>query len=127
MIGRVDRPHSENSEYIYLIGSDRLSTELHYISEAVNEEFYDLDLDYKFNDEDEHNRFYYRSDHYNFGKHNIPIIFYFNGEHEDYHKPTDTPDKINYPLLEKRTRFIFATTWQLANQERTIVADKASK
>jgi hypothetical protein len=127
MIGRVDRAHTENPDYVYLIGSDRHSTELHYISEAVNDAFYNLELDYKFNDEDEHNRFYYRSDHYNFGKYNIPVIFYFNGEHEDYHKPTDTPDKINYPLLEKRTRLIFATAWQLANQERTIVADKASK
>jgi hypothetical protein len=126
MIGRVDKSHKDNANYVYVIGADRLSTELHYISEAVNAEFYNLELNYKFNAEDEHNRFYYRSDHYNFGKHNIPIIFYFNGEHEDYHQPTDTPDKINYPLLEKRTRLIFATAWQLANQKNAIVADKAS-
>ena len=128
MIGRVDKRHlsEQNENYIYLIGSDRLSTELHYISEAVNSTFYNLDLDYKYNDKDDQNRYYYRSDHYNFAKHNIPVIFYFNGEHEDYHQVTDTPDKINYPLLEKRTRLIFSTAWQLANQENPIEADKAN-
>ena len=53
-------------------------------------------LDYTYNDKDDPNRFYYRSDHYNFAKNNIPIIFYFNGTHDDYHRPGDTPDKINY-------------------------------
>jgi Zn-dependent M28 family amino/carboxypeptidase len=120
MIGRVDRFHQDNPNYIYIIGADRLSKELHYISEKVNNTFSNLDLDYKFNDEDDHNRYYYRSDHYNFASHNIPVIFYFNGEHEDYHQITDTPDKINYPLLEKRTRLIFATAWQLANQENRL-------
>ena len=126
MIGRIDKYHEDNTNYVYLIGADRLSTELHYISEAVNATFFNLELNYKYNDENEHNRYYYRSDHYNFGKQGIPIIFYFNGEHEDYHQPTDTPDKIDYPLLEKRTRLIFATAWQLANQKNVIVVDKTS-
>ena len=127
MIGRIDKNHKDNTNYVYLIGADRLSTELHYISDAINTEFFNLELNYKYNDQDEHNRYYYRSDHYNFGKKGIPIIFYFNGEHEDYHQPTDTPDKIDYPLLEKRTRLIFATAWQLANQKKAIVVDKASE
>ena len=67
--------------------------------------------------------YYFRSDHYNFARYNIPVIFYFNGEHEDYHQITDTPDKINYPLLEKRTRLIFATAWQLVNQENRLTVD----
>ncbi|RLD30180.1 MAG: peptidase M28 [Bacteroidetes bacterium] len=124
MIGRVDKYHKENTNYIYLIGADKLSTELHNISETVNTTFFDLELDYKYNAESDHNRYYYRSDHYNFVKKGIPIIFYFNGEHEDYHQPTDTADKINYPLLEKRTRLIFATAWQLANQEKAIIVDQ---
>lgn len=124
MIGRVDKKHESNPDYLYLIGADRLSTELHYVSEVVNESFFNLKLDYKFNDEADRNRYYFRSDHYNFAKHNIPVIFYFNGEHDDYHEPTDTPDKINYELLQKRTQFIFATAWQLANQENRIVVDK---
>ena len=121
MIGRVDRSHEDNPNYIYIIGADRLSKELHYISETINNTLFNIDLDYKYNDEDDQNRYYYRSDHYNFASQNIPVIFYFNGEHEDYHSITDTPDKINYPLLEKRTQLIFATAWQLANQENRLI------
>ncbi|MFD2823828.1 M28 family peptidase [Lacinutrix iliipiscaria] len=121
MIGRVDSSHKDNPNYIYIIGADRLSKELHYINEKVNNNFTNITLEYKYNDENDSNRYYSRSDHYNFAKHNIPVIFYFNGEHEDYHQPTDTPDKINYELLEKRTQLIFATAWQLANQENRLL------
>ncbi|QKX07171.1 M28 family peptidase [Aquimarina sp. TRL1] len=125
MIGRIDPNHREEgkSNYIYLIGSDRLSTDLHKVSEAMNEKYTQLDLDYTYNDKDDPNRFYYRSDHYNFAKHNIPIIFYFNGVHEDYHKPTDTPEKIDYDLLAKRTKLIFYTTWEVANRAERLVVD----
>lgn len=117
MIGRVDDLHKDNTNYVYLIGSDRLSLELHQISEETNRKYIQMDLDYTFNTENDPNRFYYRSDHYNFAKHNVPIIFYFNGVHEDYHKPSDTPDKINYDLLAQRARLIFATAWVIANAE----------
>ena len=127
MIGRIDKRHKGNPKYIYLIGSDKLSTELHEISEAMNTKFTSLELDYKYNDENDPNRFYYRSDHYNFAKLNVPIIFYFNGTHVDYHKETDTPDKINYEQLETRTRLVFHTAWELANRENKIIADKAVK
>ncbi len=123
MIGRVDALHKKNKNYIYLIGSDRLSTELHYISEKVNQTYFNLELDYNLNDENDRNRFYYRSDHYNFAKNSIPVIFYFNGVHEDYHVPSDTPDKIDYDLLALRTKLVFATAWQLVNQEKRIVVD----
>jgi len=124
MIGRIDPDKADNPNYIYLIGSDKLSQELHDLSENVAKEYSDLELDYKFNDENDPNRFYYRSDHYNFAKNNIPIIFYFNGVHEDYHKPTDTPDKIEYELMEKRAHLIFQTAWEVANREVRITADK---
>ena len=124
MIGRVDDAHTDNENYLYIIGADRLSTELHYISEEANNEFTQLELDYALNSDNDPNRYYYRSDHYNFAQKGVPVIFYFNGEHEDYHEPTDTPDKINYPLLEKRTKLIFATAWYLANSENRIVVDK---
>lgn len=124
MIGRVDNAHLNNKNYIYLIGSDRLSKELHYTSERVNNAYFNLNLDYKYNVEDDKNHYYTRSDHYNFAKHDIPVIFYFNGEHEDYHKVTDTPDKIDYNLLETRTKLIFATAWQLTNQNHRITKDR---
>lgn len=115
MIGRVDSEHQNNENYIYLIGSDRMSSELHYIAEEANSTFTNLELDYTFNEESDVNRYYYRSDHYNFAVKGVPVIFFFNGEHEDYSKPTDTADKINYPLLAKRTKLVFATAWYLAN------------
>ncbi|PCH53637.1 MAG: peptidase M28 [Flavobacteriaceae bacterium] len=124
MIGRVDEAHTNSPNFVYLIGSDKLSTELHDLSEEINARFTKLNLDYTFNDENDPNRFYYRSDHYNFAKNNIPIIFYFNGTHEDYHKPTDTPDKINYEILAKRAQLIFYTAWEIANREHRIEVDK---
>lgn len=121
MIGRLDpKRKDKDPNYIYLIGSDKLSQELHDISEAANSKYTQLKLDYTFNADDDPNRFYYRSDHYNFAKNNIPVIFYFNGTHEDYHKPGDTPDKINYPILKKRTQLIFYTLWELANRNERI-------
>jgi len=127
MIGRTDPKREGDRNYIYLIGSDKLSTELHELSEAINQKYANLELDYKYNDENDPNRFYYRSDHYNFAKNNIPIIFYFNGTHADYHKPTDTPDKINYDLLQNRAKLIFHTAWELANRDAKVIVDKASK
>lgn len=127
MIGRIDDLHKDNPNYIYLIGSDKLSTDLHNISEEANKKYTNITLDYKYNDENDPNRFYYRSDHYNFAKHDIPVIFYFNGTHEDYHQPTDTPDKIDYDLLEKRTRLVFHTAWKVANRDKRIIVDKVKK
>lgn len=124
MIGRTDpKRKSTNRNYLYLIGSDKLSTELHDVSEATNTKCCNVELDYTFNDDNDPNRFYYRSDHYNFAKNNIPVIFYFNGTHDDYHQPGDTPDKIQYDLLENRTRLIFHTAWELANREQRISLD----
>ncbi len=114
MIGRVDKAHKNQPNYIYLIGSDKLSDELKKLSEKANTTYTNLNLDYEY-DENDSSKYYYRSDHYNFAKHNIPIIFYFSGMHKDYHQPTDTPDKINYDLLAKRAKLVFYTAWKLAN------------
>ena len=124
MIGRIDPKREGDRNYIYLIGSDKLSTDLHNISEQVNKEFVNIELDYKYNAENDPNRFYYRSDHYSFAKNNIPVIFYFNGTHADYHQISDTPDKINYDLLENRSRLIFHTAWEIANREERLIVDE---
>ena len=81
-------------------------------------------LDYKYDEPSDPNRFYYRSDHYNFAKHGIPIIFYFNGVHEDYHKKTDEVRKINFPLLTKRAQLVFYTAWELANRAERPKVDR---
>ena len=123
MVGRVDEKHEDDPEYIYLIGSDRLSKELHDLSEQVNKDHFGLKLDYTYNKKNDPNRFYTRSDHYNFAERGVPVIFYFNGVHEDYHEPTDTPEKINYELLELRTEYIFYTAWELANRKERVTVD----
>ena len=125
MIGRTDPKRTGDRNYVYLIGSDKLSTELHQLSEEVNSKYTNITLDYTYNDENDPNRYYYRSDHYNFVKNNIPVIFYFNGTHDDYHKASDTPYKIEYDLLENRTRLVFYTAWELANRAEKVVVDKA--
>lgn len=120
MIGRVDDRHQNNDNYIYLIGSDKISTELDFIAQKANKVFTQLELDYKYNADNDSNRYYYRSDHYNFATKGVPVIFFFNGEHEDYTKPTDTADKINYTLLAKRAQLVFATAWYLANSNKRL-------
>ena len=136
MIGRVDSLHINQPDYIYLIGSDILSEDLHDVSEKANKEYVGLDIDYRYNDPTtlvyefgrwRENRYYYRSDHYHFIKNNIPAIFYFNGTHEDYHAPTDTVEKINYTLLEKRTRLIFHTAWEIVNREERLTLKEDSE
>lgn len=129
MIGRVGyeyigKPDSAN--YVYVIGSAMLSSTLRKVSEEANKNYLNMVTDYKYDDPADPNRFYYRSDHYNFAKHNVPIIFYFNGVHDDYHKASDEVSKINFPLLAKRAQLAFYTGWELANRaERPLVDSKS--
>ncbi len=127
MIGRRDDLHPATNDYIYLIGSDYLSSELHAICENVNKKYINTTIDYKFNDRKDPNRFYYRSDHYNFAKNGIPSVFLFNGVHADYHKATDEIDKIEFDALTKRTQLAFAIAWEIANRDKRIVVDKDGK
>ncbi|MDB5273170.1 MAG: peptidase [Chitinophagaceae bacterium] len=123
MIGRIDEEHPGDSNYVYLIGSDRLSTELHQLSEETNKTYTHLSLDYTYNDPKDPNQLYYRSDHYNFAKKGIPVIFYFTGLHEDYHQITDTPNKLLYIKTSTIAKLVFLTAWQLANQDHRIQVD----
>jgi hypothetical protein len=129
MIGRVGdlyKGKEDSANYIYVIGSDKLSSTLKEINEKANKTYTKMTLDYKFDDPADTERIYYRSDHYNFAKHNIPIIFYFNGTHEDYHKKTDEVKKINFPVLVKRAQLVFYTAWDLANRADRPVVDKTN-
>lgn len=126
MIGRTDteRKSADTLNYVYVVGDDKLSTDLKPISEAMNLKYTNLVLDYKFNDPKDPNRIYYRSDHFNFARKGVPIIFYYDGMLKaDYHKPTDTPDKINYPLLAKRAQLVFYTAWEMANRDEMLKRD----
>lgn len=123
MIGRLDDEHLQNPNYVYVIGSDRLSTELHAINEKVNTAYTKLTLDYKYNDRNDPNHFYERSDHYNFAERGIPAIFYFNGTHIDYHKPSDRVEKIEFEALAKRAQLAFYTGWEVANRPGRLIVD----
>jgi hypothetical protein len=124
MIGRRDAQHKGSAPYVYVIGADKLSSELNSLSEAANKTYTNLVFDYTYNDQNHPDRLYYRSDHWNFAKKNIPIIFYFDGIHEDYHKVTDEVDKIEFDLMAKRAQCVFYTAWEIANREQRIAVDK---
>lgn len=127
MIGRRDFDHPDTNNYVYVIGADRLSSDLHNITIAQNDKFTKLDLDFKFNDPKDPNHFYERSDHYNFAKFGIPAVFLFNGVHADYHQKTDEVDKIEFDALAKRAKLAFVIAWDLANRPERITVDKLTK
>ncbi|HEU4718700.1 MAG TPA: M28 family peptidase [Bacteroidia bacterium] len=125
MIGRIDTTHAADTNYVYVIGSGMISAELKTINETENNTYTGLSLDYRYDKKDDPNRFYYRSDHYNFAKNGIPVAFFFNGVHPDYHRETDEVQKIHFPLMEKRAQLVFYTAWEIANRnERLKITQK---
>lgn len=126
MIGRIGEEYlkdKDSTNYVYVIGDDKLSSDLATITDQINSKNSKMKLDRKYNDPNDKNRFYYRSDHYNFAEKGVPVIFYFNGVHADYHRPTDTPDKINYKLMAKRGQLVFYTAWEMANRDEMMKRD----
>lgn len=121
MVGRIDpKFKGDTLNYVYVIGDDKLSKDLQPVTDSVNKAYTHLQLDRRFNDLKDPNRYYYRSDHYNFARNGVPVIFYFNGTHADYHRPTDTVDKINFPLMAKRVKLVFYTAWEMANRDEMV-------
>jgi len=121
MVGRIDPQYKGDSlNYLYIIGDDKISSNLRPLTDSVNTKYLHLQLDRRFNDLNDPNRYYYRSDHYNFAKNGVPVIFYFNGTHADYHQPTDTVDKINFDLMAKRVKLVFYTAWDIANRDNML-------
>ncbi len=125
MIGRIDSAHEQNKQYLYVIGDGRLSSELAEINARNNSEYTHLFLDYTFDTRTDPNKFYYRSDHYEFAQKKIPITFYFDGIHADYHRPSDTFDKIEFDIMETRARLVFLTAWEIANREERLKVDRS--
>ena len=124
MIGRGDDNRPGDNNFVYIIGSNMLSDDLDRIGKKANTDYVNIVLDEKYNNRTDPNRFYYRSDHYNFAKHGIPVIFYFNGVHKDYHQPGDEVSKIDFPMLAKRAQLVYYTAWELANGEKRPVVNK---
>ncbi|GHE23642.1 M28 family peptidase [Sphingobacterium griseoflavum] len=124
MIGRIDDKHlNGNHDYLHIIGSDKLSSELYAINKKANEQYTKMELDYMYDDPKDPLRIYYRSDQYNFAKHNIPVTFYFSGLHPHYHTPEDTVDKIDFPMMVKREKLVFHAAWDIANRDKRLAVD----
>ena len=126
MIGRVDteRTSADSLNYVYVIGHDKLSSDLPIINEAANKQSSKITLDYKYDDPNDKNMIYYRSDHYNFARKGVPILFFYDGMLlADYHKPTDTIEKINFELMRKRTEMVFFTACEIANRDEMLKRD----
>ncbi|NIG52162.1 M28 family peptidase [Chitinophaga sp. Cy-1792] len=123
MIGRIDPAHERDTNYIYIIGDNKLSSELRPLNEMANG-LTRFKLDYKYNDPNDPEDFYRRSDHYKFAQRGIPVIFYFNGTHADYHQPGDTVDKINFSLLARRAQLVYYTAWLIANRDDRLSVDR---
>lgn len=117
MIGRTDKWHRRKPNYCYLITGGKESP-LREMVMSANAASMGLEIETDFDTQYDVKRYFYRSDHYNFAKNNIPIAFFFDGEHSDYHQPSDTAEKIDYALLQKRATLIFQVAWQVANPSR---------
>jgi hypothetical protein len=101
-----------------------MSTELGDLVNAVNKSFLNITFDTRYDDPKDPNRFFFRSDHYNYARKGIPIIFFFDGVHEDYHRAGDSADKIDYQKMEKVTRTIYMTLWEIADRPARLKVDK---
>ena len=133
MIGRYQNPGDENHPQnknlpkpgeVFTIGSRMMSTELGELSDSVNRSFLALAFNTKYDDPKDPEQFFYRSDHFNYAKKGIPIIFYMDGSHADYHQVSDSVEKINFEQMEKVARTIMATGWTLANAAKRPTVDK---
>ncbi|MEM7658762.1 MAG: M28 family peptidase [Bacteroidota bacterium] len=120
MIGHLDKEHEDRPRFVSVVGSDWLSDDLHQIHEDANEQYPKLHLDYTYNSKSHPERFYYRSDQYNFARYGVPVIFYTSGDHWDYHKPTDTMDNLVPERVEGVAQLVFYTAWELAYREKAI-------
>jgi hypothetical protein len=112
---------------IYVVGSTKMSTDLQKTSEKTNADFLKIKFNYKYDDPADREQIFYRSDHYNYARKGIPIIFYFDGVHEDYHRPGDEVSKIDFEKMSRVARTVYATGWNLANAKNRPVVDKPLK
>lgn len=123
MIGRRDNEHLDDPDYIYVIGGKIISSGIQSMMEEANASTVNITLSDRYNDLDDPNQFYRRSDHWNFGRLGVPFIFFFNGIHADYHRPSDSVDKIDFEALTKRAQLVFMTTVNIANAEERPTVD----
>jgi hypothetical protein len=132
MIGRSRKASDANPKNanlsgeneVYVIGSQMMSSKLGEITKSTNDSYLKLNYDLRYDDPKDTNRFFFRSDHYNYAVNGIPIVFWFDGVHEDYHQPGDEPQKIDYNKMQNVARTIFLTMWELADLPTRPAVDK---
>lgn len=125
MIGRLTRSYENDSlKVLYIIGANRLSLQMDSLIKSANSEFTNLVLDEKYNQPFELENLYYRSDHYNFAKNGIPSCFFFGGFHADYHKATDTIEKISFEKIAQISNLVFHTAWKIADAPKRLLLIK---
>lgn len=125
MIGRVDERHKKKGveDYAYIIGAEIISSQLDSLVEAANKRSGNIELSKRYNDLQDPNQFYRRSDHWNFGRKGVPFVFFFTGVHEDYHRPSDEVHKIRFDKMAKIVRTMYATAVLVANTDNAPEVD----
>jgi Zn-dependent M28 family amino/carboxypeptidase len=109
MVGR------EHIDTIYSVGSGKISPQFQKLVEEVNSETVNFVFNYKFDDPSDRQKIYYRSDHYNYAKHGIPIVFFYDYMMDDYHKDSDETDKINFEKIRKTAILVYNIALRTAN------------
>src|SRR5436853_5878467 len=124
MVGRNRDDKTEEANTLYLVGSDRISTELHNLTIDANTALSNpLKLDFEMNDPADLEQVYYRSDHYSYAAKGIPIVFFTTGLHPDYHFNTDSVEKINFEKMTKVAQLTYETGQRVANLDHAPVRD----
>lgn len=119
MISRSDPEHVKEgiTDYVYLIGGEIISSQLDSLVQDANQHEINMTLDRKYNDLNDPNQFYRRSDHWNFGRLRVPFVFFFTGVHEDYHAPNDEIDGVDFDKYPRVARLIYKSAVNVANYE----------
>ena len=126
MVGRDDCDNLEGDyrNSVFVVGADRISTDLHNLIVETNQRMEKpLTLDYELNDPADPENVYTRSDHYSYAAKGIPIVFFTTGLHPDYHRVTDTVDKIVFPKMARIAQLVYESGFSIANSERTLERD----
>jgi hypothetical protein len=124
MVGRNDKNDPKEANTVYLVGSDRISTELHNINEEANTSLKPpMKIDYSSNDPGDSEQIYYRSDHYSYAAKGVPIIFYTTGLHPDYHANTDSVEKIQFEKMARISELMYETGRRVANLDHAPAHD----
>ncbi len=125
MIGRIDSTHKSKDveKYAYIIGAELISSDLDSLIKAANERSGEIELNKRYNDLNDPQQFYRRSDHWHFGRKQVPFAFFFTGVHEDYHRPSDEVHKIRFEKMASILRTMYATTVMIANADNPPAVD----